>query len=232
MSPQVDVHAPPCWQIELIAGTNMLRSPSPPLPSCRLEAARNLHTFIFNTTAMSLLSIPIRHFTIVFHLVPCTRLRRPRSELTESPTGGANHVTAQTPPGSRCADHSDGGGSVRSDEGGLLGLILDTNEKEATRRRNRRLRHAEQSRRAYKSSPAKGVGREKDTDDCPKQQTPRQGTAEPAKVKIIRSKTMPPADSIPTTADQSGTTMYHPRGALPPSSSTTKRIDRSGSEDG
>lgn len=107
---------------------------------------------------------------------------------------------------------------MRSDEGGLLGLILDTNEKEAERRRIRRIRHAEHARRAFKSSPAKaGISREKDSDDCyPKQQPPRQGTAEPAKVKILRSKTLPTADSV----------------ALPPSSSTSKRLDRSDSEDG
>lgn len=210
-----------------------MRCSSPPLPACGLERRlvndSRRSTFLSSAPlgCMSLIVLP--SFTL---LVPCARLRRPRSELTESPTRDGNHVTAQTPPGSRFADHSDGGGSVKSDEGGLLSLILDTNERDAIRRRNRRLRHEEQSRRAYKSSPAKGIGREKDGDDCRKLQTPRQGTAEPAKVKIVRSKTMPPADSVLPTADQSCTTIYHPRGALPPSSSTTKRLDRSGSEDG
>ena len=79
----------------------------------------------------------------------------------------------------------------------MLGLILDTDQKEAIRRKTERLRSAERTRRVFSSSPPEGD--RKEVDEFPKQQAPRQRTAEVAKVRIVRSKTMPPAANVSTT---------------------------------
>eukprot|EP00752_Nemacystus_decipiens_P009411 g8414.t1 len=121
---------------------------------------------------------------------------RPRSELADSPKETANRATAATLTGSR-TPHTIRGDSEIHNEGGLLGLILDTDEKDALRRKNEKLRSAERARRVFSSSPAEG--NRKEVDELPKQQVPRQGTAEAAKVRIVRSKTMPMAEHASTT---------------------------------
>lgn len=111
-----------------------------------------------------------------------------------------------------------------SDEGGLLGLIMDTNEKEAVRRRNQRdekLRSAELARRVFSSCPVER--NQNETEDSSRQQTPRQGTAEvPAQVKILRSQTMPLSDRNDTTPPVSGKAK---RSSTPSASSRSREGD-------
>ncbi|CAB1118765.1 unnamed protein product [Ectocarpus sp. CCAP 1310/34] len=123
---------------------------------------------------------------------------RPQSELAESPptiakrvTGGAAHDT----PGK--VHHGDSG-SDRSDEGGLMGLIIDTNREEAIRRRTARSRGTARARFVFLSSPTERTS--KDMGDSPRQQAPRQPTAEvPAAMNtIVRSQTLPAPESVST----------------------------------
>lgn len=114
------------------------------------------------------------------------------------------------------AHHGDGG-SDRSDEGRLLGLILDTNREDAIRRRTARLRSTDKARRVFSSSPTERNPRE--MGDSPKQQAPRQPTAEvPAKITIVRSKTLPASESVSTT------TPVAVRGKRPPTPTAPSHV--------
>ncbi|CAM9329340.1 unnamed protein product [Ectocarpus fasciculatus] len=125
---------------------------------------------------------------------------RPQSELAESPrtiasrvAGGAAHEMSGK------AHHGDGG-SDKSDEGGLMSLIMDSNREEAIRKKKiAKLRSTERARRVFSSSPTERNPRE--MGDSPKQQAPRQRTAEvpAAKITIVRSKTLPGTESVSTT---------------------------------
>lgn len=146
-------------------------------------------------------------------------------------------MTDKTPPGARTTK-SDGGDSELSDEGGLLGLIMDTNKKEDIRRRNQRdekLRSAELARRVYSSCPYER--NPKEAEDSSKQQTPRQGTAEvPAQIKILRSQTMPLSDrtdAMPPVTGNAKRSSTPPassgfrEGQAPPSPSTRRHVPKS-----
>lgn len=86
------------------------------------------------------------------------------------------------------------GDKQQSDEGGLLGLILDTDEKDLERRKEEKLRSELRNRRMYSSSPSQR--NRKELDDVLRQQPPRQATAEAsATIRIVRSKTLPTPDS-------------------------------------
>ncbi|CAM9964972.1 unnamed protein product [Ectocarpus sp. 12 AP-2014] len=123
---------------------------------------------------------------------------RPQSELAESPPTIAKRVTRGAAHDMSGKAHHGDGGSDRSDEGGLLGLIMDTNREEAIRRKTARLRSTERSRRVFSSSPTERTSKE--MGDSPRQQAPRQPTAEmpAAKITIVRSKTLPASESVST----------------------------------
>lgn len=148
--------------------------------------------------------------------------------MADSPNKTASRATVATLTGSGIAhDDEDGGVIEINNERGLLGLILDTDEKEAIRRKNERLRSAERARRVFSSSPPER--NRKDVDEFPKQQAPRQGTAEVAKVRIVRSKTMPTAENVSTGVvavrakrSSTPTTSRPGEGAAPPSPATKR----------
>ncbi|CBJ30511.1 Zn binding domain-containing protein [Ectocarpus siliculosus] len=123
---------------------------------------------------------------------------RPQSELAESPPTIAKRVTGGAARDMSGKAHHGDGGSDMSDEGGLLGLIMETNREEAIRRRTARLRSTERARRVFSSSPPERTSKE--MGDSPRQQAPRQPTAEvpAAKITILRSNTSPPSESVST----------------------------------
>lgn len=127
----------------------------------------------------------------------------------------ASHPKAGTQGGSRIADHIE-------DEGGLLYLITDTNEKDRIRRRHKNLRSAERAGRVFSSSPGK-------------EQTSRQGTAEApatAKIRVVRSKTMPMSEtgaSVVSKPSVGGVAAGRPKKILRDGTSKTPAIPRAAS---
>eukprot|EP00903_Cladosiphon_okamuranus_P006604 g6451.t1 len=123
---------------------------------------------------------------------------RPRSELADSPKNTASDGMTATSNVSRIAHNNGDGVDSEINNDRLLELILDTDEKEAIRRKNNEgLRSTERARRVFLSSPPEGI--RKEVDELSKQQAPRQETSEGAKFRIVRSKTMPTAENVSTT---------------------------------
>ncbi|CAM9165046.1 unnamed protein product [Ectocarpus sp. 8 AP-2014] len=123
---------------------------------------------------------------------------RPQSQLAESPPTTAKRVTGGAAHDMSGKAHHGDGSSDRSDEGGLLGLIMDINREEAIRRRTARLRSTERARRVFSSSPTERTSKE--MGNSPRRQAPRQPTAEvpAAKITIVRSNTSPASESVST----------------------------------
>lgn len=131
---------------------------------------------------------------VVSNRNPITRSRRLGSEVQDpSPQEPADRLTEGAPRGTRTTlrnNKDDYSSESGSEEGGLLGLLLDDDSKEAIRKGRENLRVI--------SSGAPEQSRKDGEDESPRQQTSREGTAEVTgtAVRTARTEPMPVSDHV------------------------------------